>query len=1044
MEAMSIPERQAAMRDNFHTNVVPYLDQREGEAGPWAHQPRLFRELDDGLHAAEPGTFRTLLAHAPGIGKTTIGAITANLMGVGQPPGEGEPPLRGLSFTPYYRAIYETLEEYDRHAPDILAMPFRNIHDLGRVVTTDRMTVMTYYAAQSMEDSDFRRLVAGVDFVVLDEVHRALGPQTSSRMRELFDVCQPTALMMSGSPRFNDLHSVREVLGVDHTPQPISARDAIDMGIASGVKLHALHSGERPDPNNPRRNGLYVDIACDMNRLGRSGLIHCKAGGGSKQARDIAKATRRRGVNAEAVGDFQTHKENMGAVKRFENGETDVLSFTQLLKETYHPRKRRIGYILTAGSGSMVDMIQLTGRGAQPNEEGWLTYYFAIIDRYDIEQERGRAPAPKRLYLPHDVFGVDRFVPEGTTLVAPLPKQPSPYGRQTAFSPRQRTTPKTAEPEDIYSESVLQAMSGILPNTPVEELTVVRRTYEEPPDGYVPLRALPVVLDGLLSPSGAQQILAMSTTKDGQPLLINVQAKNGSLYVLQEAEELLRERCLNPAEWVSRREIVDFLVANGLPAPSVEAFDTACRDAGVEMRISKGTASMTPHDAETLLRFLDAVPLVNPDEEIPFVDLAHGLGRTSASFLIKIADRIYPGQILERRNGKPPQSYRIVRVARHSEALDVLQTAANSPRNRKLFLKQLGDRSPTEFLGEMIVGRQEAMRGLRTKIGEAAIASFVAQFAEAASLDDSYILSGYGDDWIDHMLCFTNLYERYFPPGGPTTQREGQIREAKAVCKKCPVKGDCLRSILLHPDSDMASDMAGGFTPIERQELDTVQLLEWFDNPPGQTDPNQSAPATPGEVAPGEAEAMTGPPTTVSPPAPPPDNAPSVPPPKPRIGDRLAGNARTKPVETPDRPDRGPEIPGWGITILVEGEHSGLWRNGVQIELPDHGLEIIAGIYKAAGPWPINDALDTLGITKYAVLRELIYQINSKLRKPTQGRIVIDMEAGVPHTLRLDTEASSTGYKTPRPKLSPKEIREERLRRERAAQPRSPNDPTPR
>jgi WhiB family redox-sensing transcriptional regulator len=73
------------------------------------------------------------------------------------------------------------------------------------------------------------------------------------------------------------------------------------------------------------------------------------------------------------------------------------------------------------------------------------------------------------------------------------------------------------------------------------------------------------------------------------------------------------------------------------------------------------------------------------------------------------------------------------------------------------------------------------------------------------------ISSGLGDvmgDWRDHAACRGMDTNLWFPEG------RGQAVEAKAVCARCPVAGECRRDAEVHD----AVGVWGGMTRAERHQ----------------------------------------------------------------------------------------------------------------------------------------------------------------------------------------------------------------------------------
>src|SRR4051812_997609 len=72
-----------------------------------------------------------------------------------------------------------------------------------------------------------------------------------------------------------------------------------------------------------------------------------------------------------------------------------------------------------------------------------------------------------------------------------------------------------------------------------------------------------------------------------------------------------------------------------------------------------------------------------------------------------------------------------------------------------------------------------------------------------------------GEAWILAAACRDEDPELFFPIGttGPSLP---QIEAAKRVCRRCPVRAECLESAL---ESGQDAGVWGGLTELERREL---------------------------------------------------------------------------------------------------------------------------------------------------------------------------------------------------------------------------------
>jgi WhiB family transcriptional regulator, redox-sensing transcriptional regulator len=72
------------------------------------------------------------------------------------------------------------------------------------------------------------------------------------------------------------------------------------------------------------------------------------------------------------------------------------------------------------------------------------------------------------------------------------------------------------------------------------------------------------------------------------------------------------------------------------------------------------------------------------------------------------------------------------------------------------------------------------------------------------------------DDWRRQAACRDEDPELFFPVGTVGVEVLLQVREAKAVCGRCPVVGECLAQALEFGDE---AGVWGGLDEVERREL---------------------------------------------------------------------------------------------------------------------------------------------------------------------------------------------------------------------------------
>lgn len=79
-------------------------------------------------------------------------------------------------------------------------------------------------------------------------------------------------------------------------------------------------------------------------------------------------------------------------------------------------------------------------------------------------------------------------------------------------------------------------------------------------------------------------------------------------------------------------------------------------------------------------------------------------------------------------------------------------------------------------------------------------------------------MTSVASDWQPRALCRGNHSHLFFPPSAFERKDERERREvrAKAICKACPVKGNCLESAV---DIREPYGIWGGLTEVERREF---------------------------------------------------------------------------------------------------------------------------------------------------------------------------------------------------------------------------------
>ncbi len=479
----ALDERFAALRSAFETNqfgqrlsLVPLIEESAAESGVRAGMAgrrhamlRNYGSFLDTVRSENPNDARGrrqqpvyekiaeffgrepegddprggLIHFAMSSGKGVIAAKTIAAVGIGQPVGAGEQPLSALWLAPKLSDLDEAKEKLSEYAPEVATG-----EDWSTDAAQPPVTRKTYKWLVSISDAEFERLCGGVDMVVGNEIHRALGPKLSARMRTLMQ--NKLVLGLTATDRFTDpedeaetARSVRNILGLETIDQ-LSVPDSLDMNIANGVQLFAIASGRtlhidskrdtftekdlEPLLNDTERNQRIADVVCMLVELGRSGIVSC-VWGADEEFHSVAHARRLarlvdglrvvdaetqqiKTIRAAAIGGYQKRRKRKELWDKFNEGEIDVLFHSKYLTENVDSDKIEFVFEV-APRGSIVDVTQEFGRGGRLKDR--LTICIQLIDTIFSGRNRGK------LYTFFHVVGMPELSPivQGTVIGRP-------------------------------------------------------------------------------------------------------------------------------------------------------------------------------------------------------------------------------------------------------------------------------------------------------------------------------------------------------------------------------------------------------------------------------------------------------------------------------------------------------------------------------------------------------------------------------------------------------------------------------------------------
>lgn len=852
-----IAARQASLADNFIKGIEPYIGGEHPEISLRPHQVPTLGDLQDLMAETRdtPGR-RILWPSPPNFGKSTMSALTVREAGIGRTPAGSARPLKALLFVPRDIARQQVIASCKHFAPSVKVRGFKPCKGKQALDHADAL-VLTYKGLTGLAGDDWRYIAERTDLWIFDEVHRALGPETSQRLLNGMDTFRPTVLALSATPDFSEDRTAADILRINYFMKGMTPRQAIESGASNGVWLLALKSDTTLHFSSHRntiteqdtlsliddeaRNELIVAVKRDMGNLGLRGLTKCASGRNNRHAELIAemaseqkiidpKTGEERKLRVEAVG-VQKKGGNAAIVARFRAGEIDALTFSKYLIEAYDDDVR---YVFAAvPMSSAVDMGQLVGRGGRLGDPR-ITRLFCIIDKYS-------SVVGKTLQTPFHVFGQEGFY-QGEMISAQqnTPRQ-SDQDQGSDKQPRQRHPSSHNKRTDMYqglSAEVRAAFDRIPHGTIIDDLVIVKESLQEVPEGYVPLMDLAIIKNGNVLFKNARFALQGLVDSGGLPAWVNVTTDVRRTYVSPAAAKMLEERYKSRAA-ITRQEIQNFLYDQGWPRISFDGFAACCARANAKFTTYKNNICLTPDNTATLLCSMAEVPLLDPRTEVLVTDLVEPLDFRGSKEIIRLLDGRpdqYGPHRLARRRGRQPGAYQVVNALTTEGAL---MLAAYTTTMKK---RRTGDPEAVVAEAQQRHLQYAWNQKLHPKIERQAIVEFIRSLGHAAFtmtqdqaiedqaiggpadlrwLDESFSLSQHGHEWYSHANCKDKDPDLF------SKEDEASVRQALAICKSCGVKGDCLRRSLQLP----VEGTAGGLRPDERKRLKPVKakVLSWLE-----------------------------------------------------------------------------------------------------------------------------------------------------------------------------------------------------------------------
>jgi superfamily II DNA or RNA helicase len=296
-------------------------------------------------------------------------------------------------------AIANQIDGLHREKPTGLAR-FTNLHaqtPIGRHYGQSRakhsdQVVISTYSGFLNEAKNLHGRLGQFDVIIGDECHRSLGQHTSRAMKSSFSGA--VKLGFSATPDFAVDRMSDEVFS--EKLFEFSLIDAIEAGKTAPLRTLIYETEETlnlidarsefterelaPFINNMQRNGTAHQLALDLVRDHRQGIIACIPGSNNVHARLMADMLSRSGVAAADIGAHLSPEEQSTRLKQFHNGDIDVLTFTRALEEGWDSDEASF-CINMAPTASPVRTKQLIGRVMRKNHDDRESVYIDFVDQ---------------------------------------------------------------------------------------------------------------------------------------------------------------------------------------------------------------------------------------------------------------------------------------------------------------------------------------------------------------------------------------------------------------------------------------------------------------------------------------------------------------------------------------------------------------------------------------------------------------------------------------------------------------------------------------
>ena len=354
-------------------------------------QVPVFNEI---RNAIERGVTRGYVKLPTGVGKTVLFSQLIEALGLKS--------LIGVPSLPLVKQTSDKMEKFTTKS-------YGSYSSEGKDTTKD-ITTITY---QSLIGAVRDGIIKSEDFpvFVLDEAHKALGPETSKAVRSMDDSLQ---IGFTATPNYSTEHSVSEVL-----PEEIytmELREAIEEGLVNRTKT--IHAFTNVDLSSvPVVKGDYDSKQLEkvINVHGRNmaalelyknkfsdqkAIVNCS---GVQHAKDVAKIFAEQGIKAAHIDGSMNEDQRNDILEKLATGELMVVTNARLLLEGFDEPTVSVALNLNP-TLSLIDAEQRGGRVARlddDNPEKW-AYVIDFIDKN----------SKKKQVLFSEILGGDVVIPE--------------------------------------------------------------------------------------------------------------------------------------------------------------------------------------------------------------------------------------------------------------------------------------------------------------------------------------------------------------------------------------------------------------------------------------------------------------------------------------------------------------------------------------------------------------------------------------------------------------------------------------------------------